>query len=114
LLYDQTALDAAWDLVKDWTAGERQALRDSVTRQALRTPFRDTTIQTIAKQALAIARVGLEARNFEDWEGRTEAHFLDGLEAMVNSGRTAADDLLARFRGEWGGKIDPVFEANAY
>ena len=35
LLYDQTSLDAAWDLVKDWTAEERQALRDAVPRTAL-------------------------------------------------------------------------------
>jgi len=114
LLYNQSALDAAWDLVKDWTAAERQALRDSVTRQALRTPFRTTTVQAIAKQALAIARNGLEARNFEDWQGRTEAYFLDDLEQMVDSGRTAADDLLVRFPGEWGGKIDPIFDINAY
>ena len=114
LLYDQGALDAAWDLVKDWTAAERQALRDSVTRQALQTPFRHTNVQAIAGQAIAIARAGLEARNFEDWEGRTEAHFLDGLQAMVESGRTAADGLLARYRGEWGGKIEPVFETCIY
>ena len=114
LLYDQGALDAAWDLVKDWTAPERQALRDSVTRQALQTPFRTTNVQAIAGQALAIARAGLEARNFADWEGRTEAHFLDGLQAMVESGRTAADGLLARYRGEWGGKIEPVFETCIY
>ena len=31
-----TALDAAWDLVKDWTAEERQALRDAVPKLALR------------------------------------------------------------------------------
>ena len=30
LFYDQTALDAAWDLVKDWTAEEREAMRASV------------------------------------------------------------------------------------
>ena len=35
LLYDEVALDAAWDLVKSWTAEERQGLRDSVPRLAL-------------------------------------------------------------------------------
>ena len=35
LLYDQTALDAAWDVVKDWTAEERDSLRNGVPRTAL-------------------------------------------------------------------------------
>jgi glutamate--cysteine ligase len=114
LLYNDEALDAACDLVRDWTAEERQALRDAVPRQALRTPFRTTTVREIARQTLAIARRGLEARNFEDWEGRTEAHFLDQLDQIVDSGVTAADELLAAYHGSWGGDIDRIFETNAY
>src|SRR5690606_33260069 len=36
LLYDDAALDAAWDLVKDFTREERHALRDGVPRHALK------------------------------------------------------------------------------
>ncbi|GAA3253630.1 glutamate--cysteine ligase [Sphingomonas yabuuchiae] len=39
LLYDNGALDAAWDLVKDWSLDERQALRDSVPELALDAPL---------------------------------------------------------------------------
>src|SRR5690349_5277720 len=35
LLYDEQALDAAWDLVKHWTIEEREALRHAVPREAL-------------------------------------------------------------------------------
>ncbi|MDQ0391569.1 glutamate--cysteine ligase [Labrys monachus] len=114
LLYDGDALDAAWDLVKGWRESERLALRDAVPRQALRTPFRNETVRDIALRALAISRKGLQARNVEDWEGRNEAHFLDGLDDMVESGVTAADAMLAKFHGEWGGRIDPVFDEQAY
>jgi glutamate--cysteine ligase len=114
LLYDEGALDAAWDLVKDWSAQERQALRDAVPRQALQTPFRTQTAGDIARRALTIARAGLEARNVQDWEGRSEAHFLDQLDAVVDSGVTAADRLLSDFRGPWDGEIDRVFDTNAY
>ena len=31
LLYDENALDAAWDEVKGWSIAERQLLRDAVT-----------------------------------------------------------------------------------
>jgi glutamate--cysteine ligase len=114
LLYDTDALEAAWDLVKDWNEAERQALRDSVSRQALKTPFRNETVRDIALRALAIARKGLKARNVEDWDGRNEEHFLDGLDDIVESGVTLADAMLTRFHAEWGGKIDPIFDEKAY
>ena len=44
LLYDETALDAAWDLVKDFTLAERHALRDGVPKHAFKLPFRNGTV----------------------------------------------------------------------
>ena len=64
LLYDQTALDAAWDLVKGWTAEQREALRDAVPKTALRTPIGSTTVLHVAREALAIARSGLRAARY--------------------------------------------------
>src|SRR6478609_6569075 len=37
LLYDQAALDAAWDEVKDWSIAEQQRVRDEVPRLGLKT-----------------------------------------------------------------------------
>ncbi len=62
LMYDQASLDGAWDIVKDWTAEERQALRDAVPRTALATPFRNRTVLDIAREVVAIARDGLKRR----------------------------------------------------
>src|SRR3546814_20412212 len=62
LLYDQGALDAAWDLVKDWTLEEHQQLRDQVPRQALHTPFRGRTLNAVAVTAVEIADAGLKSR----------------------------------------------------
>ena len=114
LLYDDSALDAAWDLVKDWTPEERQGLRDIVSRQALRAPFRNGSVRDIARRAVTISRAGLESRNFQDWEGRSEAYFLDSLETIVETGETAAEELLAAYHGKWGGRIDPIFDDQAY
>ena len=69
LLYDQSALDAAWDLVKDWTAAERQALRDGVPKTALKTPFRKTTVLEIAREVLKISRGGLAGARKARWDG---------------------------------------------
>jgi glutamate--cysteine ligase len=114
LLYDGTALDAAWDLVKGWTREERQALRDGVPKGALSTPFRAHTVHAIAREVLAIARSGLQNRNRRDSKGRSEAIYLDVLEEVVRTGATPADELLSYYRGEWNGNIDRVFTEYAF
>ena len=114
LLYDQVALDAAWDLVKDWTMEERAALRASVPRQGLKAPFRTGTVQDIAKATLAIARDGLERRAHHDSYGRSEAIFLETLDRSAESGLTPADEMLADLAGRWGGDIDEVYREHCY
>jgi glutamate--cysteine ligase len=109
LLYDQSALDAAWDLVKDWTAAERQALRDGVPKSALKTPFRGTTVLEIAREVLKISRGGLRARAKLDGLGSDETNFLDPIDTRLAAGTTAAEDLLERYHKEWGGNIDRIF-----
>ncbi len=113
LLYDSTALDAAWDLAKDWTREERAALRTQVPKLGLATPFRGGTLRDLALEVLAIARSGLENRARRDGFGESEAHFLNALFAIAESGETPADELLRRFREEWNGSVDPVFQEYA-
>lgn len=114
LLYDNTALDAAWDLVKDWTEAERDALRIGAAKTGLHTPFRNGTLQDIARETLAIARSGLRARARQNGHGESETLFLDDLDEIVRTGRTRAEGLIDRFKGEWGGSIEPVFTECAY
>jgi glutamate--cysteine ligase len=114
LLYHQPSLDAAWELVKDWTAEERQALRDAVPKQALAATIRGRTIRDLAKEVLALSRAGLEARNRQGCKGKTEAAFLDTLDETVASGKTAAENLLDLYHGAWGGDISRVFRDFAY
>jgi glutamate--cysteine ligase len=114
LLYNSSALDAAWDLVKDWTAEERAQLRAAVPKQGLAAPFRGATLRDIAERVLAISKAGLEARRRFDYMGRDESRFLEVLWEIVGSGRTRAEDLLAKYRGDWRGTIDPIFTEHAY
>ena len=105
LLYDQNALDAAWDMVKDWTAEERDQLRRDVPKMGLQTPFRDTTIQGLAKQVLEISRAGLNARAKLNSHGENETVFLQELDEMVKTGKSNSDLLIEKFKGEWNGDI---------
>ena len=114
LLYDDAALDAAWDLVKDFSLAERHALRDGVPRHAMSLPFRGGSVRDLARRALEISREGLRRRAALNHDGQDETRFLDVLQEIVDSGRTAAERKLDLFHGAWNGSVDPVFGEFAY
>ncbi len=114
LLYDRTALDAAWDLVKDWTLEEHNYLRAEVPRQALHTPFRGKSLNVVAREAVEIAAQGLKARRRLDGQGDDESHFLALLRSRVEREKSPAEYLLDDFHGRWRESIDPVFTECAY
>jgi glutamate--cysteine ligase len=114
LLYDDGVLDQAWQMVRDWSAAERQALRDAVPRLGLAAPFRGEALRAVATQVLALAHEGLRRRARRDASGRDETVHLAVLDRIVAEGRTEADRLLALYQGDWKGNLDRVFETNAY
>ncbi|MFD0988367.1 glutamate--cysteine ligase [Methyloligella solikamskensis] len=113
LLYDSQSLSDAEALVSDWTAEEREELRDSVPRRALDAPFREHTVADIAQDVLAISEAGLERRSHLDSKGRDERHFLRPLHEALEHG-VPADRLLAAYEGRWQSNIDRLFEEEAY
>ena len=114
LLYDQTALDAAWDLCRDWTDEEREYLRNEVPRLGLKTPFRRDTLQEITQEVLKIARNGLANRARRDQRNRDETLFLDILDEIAGSGITPAEEMLDAYKGHWKGDIDKIYEEYSY
>ena len=114
LLYDEAALDAAADLVADWTAEERERMRLEVPRLGLSAPFRRGMVLSLAREVLDIALGGLKRRRRRDPGGADESHFLDPLLAIAEAGRTPAEELLEDYETRWGGDIDPVFTEQAY
>ena len=111
LLYDQGALDAAWDLVKGWTMEERETLRASVPKLALDAPVPGgRTLRDIAPEVLRIARAGLTARDQLNSIGDNETGFLNPLDQIVASGTVPAQRLLDLYNGEWAGDISRVYE----
>ncbi|GAA4785697.1 glutamate--cysteine ligase [Lysobacter hankyongensis] len=119
LLYDDAALDAAWDLVKDFSMAERNALRDQVPKLGLRVPARigadrNGSLRDLAREALKISAAGLQRRAVRNSKGADESRFLDPVIEVVESGQTAAERKLDLFHGEWQGDIDRVFREFAY
>ena len=114
ILYDDASLDAAWDLVKDWTAEERQTLRDDVPRQGFAAKIRGRTMLDLARECMTLAHAGLQRRKRLDSDGRDETRYLAPLGDIVARGYTAAEELLAQYHGPWRGSVEPVFSEYAY
>jgi glutamate--cysteine ligase len=114
ILYDDVSLDAAWDLVKHWSAEERQHLRDAVPRDGLAAKVRGRTAFEIAVDVVKLARAGLARRKRVDSGGQDETRYLQPLEHRLSRGTVPAQELLEKFHGPWRGSVDPIYAEQAY
>jgi glutamate--cysteine ligase len=114
ILYDDASLDAAWDLVKDWSADERQKLRDDVPRAGFSAKIRGRTMLDLARVCLALSEAGLRRRNYRDSDGRDETRYLEPSQEAVTRGTTPAEVLLEKYYGVWEKSVEPVFTECAY
>lgn len=116
LMYDQGALDAAWDLVKDWDAETREGLRVAASVDGLQARVGNVSMMDIARASLEISRAGLQARARPGAGGLIpdETHFLNALHESVETGQTPADELLAHYNGDWNGDLNRIFAEYSY
>ncbi len=116
LTYDQTALDAAWDICRGWDAETREGLRVAASIDGLQAEAGGVKMAEIAAECVEVAEAGLKARARMGAGGMIpdETHFLNALKESVESGRVPADDLIAHYHGDWNGDVTPVFEAYSY
>ncbi len=116
LLYDQTALDAAWDICKDWDAETRETFRRDAAQEGLGARVAGKSLRSLSAEVLAIAQGGLEARAKAGTGGLVpdETHFLNALHEIVQRGESPAQELLARYQNDWGEDLSKIYEAYSY
>ncbi len=116
LMYDQEALDAGWDLVKDWDEETREALRVAASVDALEAQVGKINMRALAENVLDISRAGLRRRAKPGFGGMVpdERHFLNTLEDSVEDGKTPADELLERYHGDWNGDLSRIYAEYSY
>ena len=114
ILYDDDSLEAAWDLVKNWTAEERQKLRDDVPKVGFAARVAGHDVLHLAKTTIALAQKGLARRRRLDAGGEDERRYLRPIEEYVARGITPAEELLEKFHGAWDRSVEPVFTEYAY
>ena len=115
LLYNSSAQDAAWDLVKNFTVEDMAAMRADVPRLGLATPLaRGGTLLDLAAPVLDIAMEGLRARARSGAITADETEYLATLQRTVAAGQTPAEVLLERYNGAWAQSVDPIYTELAY
>jgi glutamate--cysteine ligase len=114
LLYDDDSLSAAWDLVKNWSAEERQKLRDEVPRLGFKPSVQGRSVLQLARATLAMSEQGLRRRRRFDGNGHDEGRYLRPLQEFVARGITPAEELLEKYYGPWGRSVEPIFAEYAY
>jgi glutamate--cysteine ligase len=116
LMYDQTALDAAWDLCKDWDAETREALRVAASVDGIAAKVGNISMLDLARETVAISKAGLAARAKPGAGGMIpdETHFLNALEEVIETGMSPACELTEKFHNEWGGDIKRIYAEYSY
>jgi len=116
LTYDQQALDGAWDLVKDWDAETRQALRVAASVDGLQAKVGGVRMHDIAREAVALSEQGLKARARSGAGGMVpdETHFLNALKESIETGKVPADELLEDYDGKWKGDLSRIYADYSY
>jgi len=116
LCYEQDSLDAAWDLVKDWDAETREALRVTASVDGLCAKVGNIDMHELSKSVLDIAHAGLAKRARPGAGGMIpdETHFLNALMESVETKKTPADELMDHYNGAWAGDLNRVFAEFSY
>lgn len=105
LMYDQTALDAAWDLVKGLDAETREGLRVAASVSALQGTSGGVKLLDLARAAVGLSHAGLVARGLGE-----EVQLLPLVESL-KTGRVQADRWLDLYEGAWGRDLAPLYQA---
>ena len=114
LLYDDNSLDAAWQIVREWSASDRNQMRQQVPKDGLATPLRGEPLIKWARKFAELSHNGLKARANLDSNGNDETHFLHPVEEILSNEQTLAQELLECYHGKWNGNITNIFTQYAY
>ena len=116
ICYDQGALDAAWDLARNWDTETREAWRNAASLDGFDAMVNGQKMLELAKEVVSISEFGLKKRAISGAQGLIpdETHFLDTLKDSLELGKTPADELLDLYNGSWGQDPTYVFQNFSY
>jgi glutamate--cysteine ligase len=114
LLYDADACAAAWELVRGFSAGEREVAQREVARLGLTASIAGHSALALAQELVAIASEGLRRiASAYDIEG-DERSFLDPVRAQLELGKSPGQVILDHWHGDWQASPERLIEYARY
>lgn len=116
LLYDDSTLDAAWDLCKSWSAETREELRVAGSVDGVAAQVGDINMLDLSREVLKLAQAGLAARARVGAGGLIpdETHFLNAVQEVVDNGVSPACELLQKYENDWAGDLKRIYPEYSY
>ena len=114
IVYDSGALDAAMDIAGNWTLEDRARFRGEAAKIGLKAEIGGRRMLDIARELLGIAKNGLFARARSRGLEGDETHFLNDLEYVVETGETAAEEMLRLYDTEWNRQTKRTYLSHSF
>ncbi|HKK69166.1 MAG TPA: glutamate--cysteine ligase, partial [Bacteroidales bacterium] len=109
LLYDQDALDEAYEITQSWSIHAIRDIREQVPRQALKAKSGSLNAREIAHQMIAISAKGLAKRSSK-LNIKDEGAYLAPIIEIAETGITQAEKHLDKYHNEWKGDISKLMQ----
>ena len=115
LLYNETSLQKAQEVVESWTQEDRNYINKVAPKEGLQAEFKDGTILDVAQKLFEISKQGLNSRNIlARNKTYNETFYLKELERNLTSGQSPADLLINKFNNEWKQDISNIYSYNIF
>ena len=114
LLYDDVALDAAWQLVKDWSPEMRDGFRHDAAKDGLKARIDGRSLQELALEVLQISQDGLKRRGGRGKVSDDETEYLDPLWEIAQSGETMGEYTVRRWLSDLNRDPEKLLDVSAY
>ncbi|APU16702.1 MULTISPECIES: glutamate-cysteine ligase family protein [Actinoalloteichus] len=106
LSYHRPSRDAAWSLLKAYRPADLRAASEDLIKHGLSARIAGDSVRELGAELLRLASDGLAARVRAGLERPEVVAYLDPLVEVIESGRTFAEETLARWEGDLAG--DPA------
>jgi len=114
LLYDTGALDAAFELVREWTPEQVEAGFVDVTRRGLGAELAGRPVLDRAREVTDLAEAGLARIDDRNLGGEDERRFLEPVREQLATGKSPGQVVIERWEGEWQRSPERLIEYARY
>lgn len=109
ILYNDQALDAAWELVSKLSYDERVIWHEAIAREGLQAKVGKYKTKDLAKELFDISVEGLKKQNLRNSKNQDESIYLEELnEKVIKKGKSPAETLIEKWNTTYNKSLDKL------